>query len=343
MARLNPVKEARQRQLIDATIRAIGTYGYTNTTLSHVAAAAGMSPGIVNFYFKSKEQLLAATLEQIAEEYDAVRRDAIAAVGTDPAAVIEATLEADFHPTIFTREKIAVWWAFWAEAPSRAAYQQHVAELEARYFEETVVPVRQLIEQRGYRGADAEAIARGLNAMIDGLWFDLLIDPDAVNSESAKRICRTYLGALFPRDFGGQAGAGKPLIEALAPAAEATEPAGGLADTDNSGRAAHRRRLAAALKRRLQPQGPIAVKDLATAIGVTPDTVQNWLAESTEPSSWLLGRLMAALDPSFFVELYGPTVESLRRRFEERLAAAKESEQRDRAALELLDPTRRST
>ena len=80
MARPNPVKEARQRQLIDATIRAIGTYGYANTTLSHVAAAAGMSPGIVNFYFKSKEQLLAATLEQLAEEYESV---GMAAVGDD--------------------------------------------------------------------------------------------------------------------------------------------------------------------------------------------------------------------------------------------------------------------
>jgi transcriptional repressor BetI len=342
MARLNPVKEARQRQLIDATISAIGTHGYGNTTLSHVAAAAGMSPGIVNFYFKSKEQLLAATLEQIAEEYDAVRREAVASGASDPAAVIEATLDADFHPTIFTREKIAVWWAFWAEAPSRPAYQQLVAELEGRYFEETVLPIQQLIEQGGYRNLDPVQIARGLNALIDGLWFDLLIDPNAIDSASAKAICRTYLGALFPRHFGPQKQrfVGKPLIEEMAPPPEAETAAAG---TEPFGRAAHRRRLATALKRRLQPQGPIATKDLAAAIGVTPDTVQNWLAESTEPSSWLLGRLMAALDPGFFVELYGPTVEAIRRRFEERLTAAKEAELRDRAALELLDPTRRSS
>jgi TetR/AcrR family transcriptional repressor of bet genes len=346
MARLNPVKEARQRQLIDATISAIGTHGYGNTTLSHVAQAAGMSPGIVNFYFKSKEQLLAATLEQIAEEYDAIRREAIASGASDPAALIEATLDADFHPTIFTREKIAVWWAFWAEAPSRPAYQQLVAELEGRYFEETVVPIQQLIEQGGYRNLDAEAVARGLNAMIDGLWFDLLIDPQAIDSASAKAICRTYLAALFPKHFGPQKQrfVGKPLIEEMAPPPPDAEAAdAGAGTTEIFGRAAHRRRLATALKRRLQPQGPIATKDLAAAIGVTPDTVQNWIAEATEPSSWLLGRLMAALDPSFFIELYGPTVEAVRRRFDERLAAAKEAEFRDRAALDLLDPTRRSS
>jgi hypothetical protein len=182
--------------------------------------------------------------------------------------------------------------------------------------------------------------------MIDGLWFDLLIDPQAIDSASAKAICRTYLAALFPKHFGPQKQrfVGKPLIEEMAPPPPDAEAAdAGAGTTEIFGRAAHRRRLATALKRRLQPQGPIATKDLAAAIGVTPDTVQNWIAEATEPSSWLLGRLMAALDPSFFIELYGPTVEAVRRRFDERLAAAKEAEFRDRAALDLLDPTRRSS
>ena len=68
MAKAEAVKEIRRKQLIDATIRAIGRFGYTSTTLTHVAGEAGLSPGIVNFYFKSKDQLLLATLEQIAEE-----------------------------------------------------------------------------------------------------------------------------------------------------------------------------------------------------------------------------------------------------------------------------------
>ena len=58
---------AFEHSLIDATIRAIGRYGYASTTLTHVAGEAGLSPGIVNFYFKSKDQLLLATLEQIVD------------------------------------------------------------------------------------------------------------------------------------------------------------------------------------------------------------------------------------------------------------------------------------
>ncbi len=68
MSKPNVVKEARQRQLIDATISTIGRRGFAGTTLTHVAGAAGLSPAIVNFYFKGKDQLLAATLAQLAEE-----------------------------------------------------------------------------------------------------------------------------------------------------------------------------------------------------------------------------------------------------------------------------------
>src|SRR5262245_26310324 len=73
----NLIKEARQKQLIEATISSIGRHGYAGTTLNHVAGAAGLSPGIVNFYFKSKDQLLAATLAKLADEYESIWMAAI--------------------------------------------------------------------------------------------------------------------------------------------------------------------------------------------------------------------------------------------------------------------------
>ena len=86
MAKAEAVKEIRRKQLIDATIRAIGRYGYASTTLTHVAGEAGLSPGIVNFYFKSKDQLLMATLEQIADEYSAFWQAALSKGKIAPAA-----------------------------------------------------------------------------------------------------------------------------------------------------------------------------------------------------------------------------------------------------------------
>src|ERR1700754_3618099 len=100
MARPEASKELRSKQLIDATIRAIGRFGYANATLTQVANEAGLSPGIVNFYFKSKEQLLIATLEQIAEEYSALWQGALNKGNVSPAAGLEAMIEADFLPSV---------------------------------------------------------------------------------------------------------------------------------------------------------------------------------------------------------------------------------------------------
>src|SRR5919109_4630275 len=62
-------KEARRQQLIEATIDSLAKRGYSETTMADVADGAGLSRGIVNFHFESKEKLLVATLQYMADEY----------------------------------------------------------------------------------------------------------------------------------------------------------------------------------------------------------------------------------------------------------------------------------
>ncbi len=62
-------REKRRRQLVDATIKCIARKGMGSTTLGDVAGEAGLSQGIVNLHFESKDNLLNETLTFIAEEY----------------------------------------------------------------------------------------------------------------------------------------------------------------------------------------------------------------------------------------------------------------------------------
>ncbi|WP_457155514.1 TetR family transcriptional regulator, partial [Mesorhizobium sp. P5_C1] len=61
-------KEVRQLQLIEATIDSLAKRGYSETTMADVADGAGLSRGIVNFHFESKEKLLIATLQHMYDE-----------------------------------------------------------------------------------------------------------------------------------------------------------------------------------------------------------------------------------------------------------------------------------
>ena len=68
MAR-DALKEARKIQLMEATIDCIAARGFADLTLADVAKTAGLSVGIVNFYFRSKDVLLIETLRHLVADY----------------------------------------------------------------------------------------------------------------------------------------------------------------------------------------------------------------------------------------------------------------------------------
>lgn len=198
------LKEARRVQLMEATIDCIAARGFADLTLAEVARAAGLSVGIVNFYFKSKDALLIETFRHLVGEYVQQTEASMLEAGPIPAAKITAIIDSDFHRTIANREKVTVWYAFWGETRWRPELMKICQELTASFLAETTTLFAELLAAGGYRNLDAETIARGFHAMIDGLWLDMLINPKTMDRETAKRVVHTYLAALFPREFGGQ-------------------------------------------------------------------------------------------------------------------------------------------
>jgi AcrR family transcriptional regulator len=60
------MEEIRRRQLIEATIASIHDVGFSEASVSRIAATAGVSAGIVHHYFEDKGELLEATMRQLA-------------------------------------------------------------------------------------------------------------------------------------------------------------------------------------------------------------------------------------------------------------------------------------
>jgi TetR/AcrR family transcriptional repressor of bet genes len=198
------IKDVRRAQLIEATIDSIARYGFARTTLADVARRAKVSQGIVSFYFRSKQELLLATLRHMVREYEAYSDGAVRRAGPSPAARLDAMVAADFDPAVASRKHVTVWYAFWGETRWRQDFLDLCTRWAGEYQERTRAMVQQVIDAGGYAGLDAAAIARGLNAMIDGLWLNILLDPKACDRKEALRTCRTYLAQIFPAEFGRQ-------------------------------------------------------------------------------------------------------------------------------------------
>jgi AcrR family transcriptional regulator len=63
MARTPKVVEDRREQIIDAAMRVFSQKGFTKATNKDIAREAGITPGLIYYYFESKEALLRAILE----------------------------------------------------------------------------------------------------------------------------------------------------------------------------------------------------------------------------------------------------------------------------------------
>jgi TetR/AcrR family transcriptional repressor of bet genes len=194
-------KRRSRQKLITATLNSIAKRGFAETTLARVAEGAGLSRGIVNFHFRSKEALFLETLKFMSREYRERWVRAFDEAGPTAAERLEAVLMVDFEPPISNRNRIAAWFAFYGEAKSRPTYMAACADMDQVVYDAIIGLCRTIIEEGGYPNLDPERIAEGFSAMGDGLWLDILISPHNSNEEFSRQTINTYLRTLFPKHF----------------------------------------------------------------------------------------------------------------------------------------------
>lgn len=194
-------REQRRQQLINATMKCIARKGMSSTTLADVASEAGLSQGIVNLHFKSKDNLLAETLRHLADEYKAQFTKAYEKSGPGPADKLRALIELDLRPSICDRRKVAVWFAFWGAVQSRPIYRK-ICDERDQYYDDTIESLAgEIIADGAYSAVRAESVATVLNATTNGLWLSCLISPATFDRHKAMGALLEYLSGVFPKHF----------------------------------------------------------------------------------------------------------------------------------------------
>lgn len=194
-------RDVRRRQLILAAIDSISKRGFSATTLSHISDGAKLSHGVVNYHFDSKESLYDETLGYLAKEHYDIWLDCMQNAAPDPAHQLAAIVDADFDRKVCTSKKLAVWFAFWGQAKYRPNY----LKIHSKYDQQRSLEIERLcaeiIDDGGYAHLDPGRVSRTIEAVIDGLWLNLMLYPSNASREEARDDCYQALAAYFPHHF----------------------------------------------------------------------------------------------------------------------------------------------
>jgi len=193
-------KEQTRQKLIETTLNLIATEGVSNTTLAKVAKESGISRGIVNFHFNSKEQLMLEALLSVHEKSAKCWQQAYDK-GTDNHRKLINLVHALLDNSITNYYESAVWVGFWCEARNRSTYDEVFKEKDQELDKKILQIIKALIREGNYKGISASLVASGLMSLIQGYDLDLLLVPESYNQKQAKQSCFDYLSAYFPKHF----------------------------------------------------------------------------------------------------------------------------------------------
>jgi TetR/AcrR family transcriptional repressor of bet genes len=201
-------KAERRLQLIEATIDCIAKFGLSGTTMAKVTELAGVSVGLANFHFDSKDRLFDAVLQHLADEHRALWQSRVQGPDRSSGDLLRAIVESRFHPSICARRKLAVWFAFYGDAGARDIYRRAVGDVDDERLEASAGLIAEMVAEAGYTGLDPVEIVLTTEAMWDGLWLNMLLYP----SEFRRSVCRDramrMIATLFPKHFNAGALAG---------------------------------------------------------------------------------------------------------------------------------------
>jgi TetR/AcrR family transcriptional repressor of bet genes len=186
--------EERRQQIVAGLLQVMAERGYEGASVAAIAKAAGLSPGLVHYHFKDKQEILLTLAEQLAVRVHERVASRLARVkGGDARARVDAILDAflatgaDADPA-----SVASWVTISAEAirqPEVRAIYEQVVRTDLEHLEELVGAVT------GKRRA--RAMAAGLFAAIQGYFVLAAAAPGLVPPGSAASTVKRMAAGLL--------------------------------------------------------------------------------------------------------------------------------------------------
>lgn len=186
--------DTRRDALIAACAASLAQNGVQGTSVRAICTEAGVSPGLLRYYFDGIDALIAATYRRTGELVQTALSDAVAAAPDSPRDRLVAYLTASFVPPIADPELLATWLSFWALTKTDA----QIAQLHGEIYSDYRADLEALLVACQPRDHRLTAVA--LTALVDGLWLELILGDAPFTREEAGGLVEKWLDALLASD-----------------------------------------------------------------------------------------------------------------------------------------------
>ena len=188
------IADQRRGQMLRAALDVITERGFADTRIADIAERIGISPALVIYYFKTKDQLLTEAIRHYEDTWytEGKRRlDKLATAAERLEEFVAMNLLPDPDPDPESA------WKLWLDLWAQAARNADVADVRREFDEREREVVASLVvagqEAGEFADIDPRPFSVFLCALVDGLAIQIALEDPAVDPISAYELCMRYV------------------------------------------------------------------------------------------------------------------------------------------------------
>jgi AcrR family transcriptional regulator len=188
------IADQRRGQMLRAALQVISERGFADTRIADIAERIGISPALVIYYFRTKDQLLTEAIKHYEDAWYAEcmrRMDKMATAVERLEELVAMMLLPDKDPQ--PEGNWQLWLDFWAQAARNSEVASTRRKSDERW-REIIVSVVQAGQDAGeFAAIDPVPFAVFVAVLLDGLTIQIALDDPVVDPVSAYEICMRYI------------------------------------------------------------------------------------------------------------------------------------------------------
>lgn len=179
----------RRKALIDATIAEIAVAGSLDVTVGKIAKRAGMSSALAHHYFGGKDQILLAAMRHILTGFGQRIRLNLSRAET-PLQRLDAIVRVSLDRQNFDKAVVTAWLAFYLQAQSSDDAKRLLRIYTSRLHSNLVYSLYPILSNDRQ---EADRIAQGVAALIDGFYIRIALMEGRLNREETVGMVNDYI------------------------------------------------------------------------------------------------------------------------------------------------------